>query len=140
MLERSRYNTLMNRLSSDRRVARRGGPGRRQRHQRHSPHDGRLEADDPQAPGRSRDGVRPLLRDRTLRNLASRRIQCDEIWQFCYAQAEDRADREETPPTWLATCGHGSRLTRTRSSSHRGSWQAATSARPTRSCTTWPTG
>src|ERR1039458_8873703 len=27
--------------------------------------------------------------DRTLRNLACKRIQCDEIWQFCYAKEKN---------------------------------------------------
>ena len=27
--------------------------------------------------------------DRTLRNLPSRRIQCDETWSFCYAKAKN---------------------------------------------------
>lgn len=27
--------------------------------------------------------------DRTLRNLPCRRIQCDEIWSFCYAKAKN---------------------------------------------------
>ena len=27
--------------------------------------------------------------DRTLRNLPSKRIQCDETWSFCYAKAKN---------------------------------------------------
>ena len=27
--------------------------------------------------------------DRTLRGLRARRIQCDEIWQFCYSKAKN---------------------------------------------------
>src|SRR5947207_15756602 len=27
--------------------------------------------------------------DRTVRNLKCRRVQCDEIWQFCYAKAKN---------------------------------------------------
>lgn len=27
--------------------------------------------------------------DETLRGLRCRRIQCDEVWQFCYAKAEN---------------------------------------------------
>lgn len=29
--------------------------------------------------------------DATLRNLKCRRIQCDEIWSFCYAKVEESA-------------------------------------------------
>jgi len=31
--------------------------------------------------------------DRTLRNLKLRRVQCDEIWQFCYAKQKSVTDR-----------------------------------------------
>jgi len=27
--------------------------------------------------------------NKTMRNLSCKRIQCDEIWQFCYAKAEN---------------------------------------------------
>ena len=35
--------------------------------------------------------------DKTLRNLTCKRIQCDEIWQFCYAKAKNvPADKRDT--------------------------------------------
>ncbi len=46
--------------------------------------------------------------DRTLRNLASRRIQCDEIWQFCYAKQKNVPTAKNAPDvagdvwTWVA--------------------------------------
>ena len=27
--------------------------------------------------------------DRTVRNVRSRRVQCDEVWQFCYAKEKN---------------------------------------------------
>ena len=49
-----------------------------------------------------------LYQDRTLRNLASRRIQCDEIWQFCYAKQKNVPTAKNAPDvagdvwTWVA--------------------------------------
>ena len=46
--------------------------------------------------------------DRTLRNLPCRRIQCDEIWQFCYAKQKNVATATHAPEvagdvwTWVA--------------------------------------
>ena len=46
--------------------------------------------------------------DRLLRNLACRRIQCDEIWQFCYAKQKNVATAKRAPDvagdvwTWVA--------------------------------------
>ena len=46
--------------------------------------------------------------NRTLRNLASRRIQCDEIWQFCYAKQKNVPTAKHAPDvagdvwTWVA--------------------------------------
>jgi hypothetical protein len=31
--------------------------------------------------------------DRTLHNLTSTRIECDEIWSFCYAKAKNVPER-----------------------------------------------
>jgi IS1 family transposase len=39
--------------------------------------------------------------DRALRNLTSRRIECDEIWSFCYAKAKN------VPDDKLGTFGYG---------------------------------
>ncbi len=45
---------------------------------------------------------------RTVRNLTSKRIQCDEIWSFCYAKAKNAlADKQGQPGdgdvwTWVA--------------------------------------
>ena len=46
--------------------------------------------------------------DRTLRNLTCRRIQCDEIWQFCYAKQKNVPTTKNAPDgagdiwTWVA--------------------------------------
>ncbi len=46
--------------------------------------------------------------DKTLRNLHSRRIQCDEIWSFVYAKARNVKAAKAAPPnagdvwTWVA--------------------------------------
>ena len=46
--------------------------------------------------------------DHTLRNLPCRRIQCDEIWQFCYAKQKNVATATHAPEvagdvwTWVA--------------------------------------
>lgn len=48
--------------------------------------------------------------DHTLRNLKCKRIQCDEIWQFCYAKARNVPDHLQDVPgygdvwTWTAIC------------------------------------
>ncbi len=48
--------------------------------------------------------------DETLRNLTCRRVQCDEIWSFCYAKDKNLpADMRDTPGvgsiwTWTALC------------------------------------
>lgn len=48
--------------------------------------------------------------DRTLRNLACRRLQADEIWQFCYAKSRNVPDHLRDVPgygdvwTWVAIC------------------------------------
>jgi IS1 family transposase len=45
--------------------------------------------------------------DEKVRNVQSRRIQCDEIWSFCYAKAKNVATAKAAPPeagdlwTWL---------------------------------------
>src|SRR5437870_13714366 len=54
-----------------------------------------------------------------VRNLRSRRIQCDEIWQFCYAKAKNVPDDKKGQPV-MATSGRGSRSTRTRNSCRPG--------------------
>ena len=46
--------------------------------------------------------------DRTVRNVQSKRIQCDEIWSFCYAKAKNVATAKAAPEgagdlwTWTA--------------------------------------
>ena len=71
--------------------------GRRQEHRR-------------QAAGRTRRSVREY-QDANLRNLTSKRVQCDEIWSFCGAKKEDQSTdqtiRERQPDagdvwTWTA--------------------------------------
>jgi len=48
--------------------------------------------------------------DATLRNLTCKRIQCDEIWSFCYAKAKNVATAKAAPEragdvwTWTAIC------------------------------------
>src|SRR3989337_1138161 len=45
---------------------------------------------------------------RTVRNLTSKRIQCDEIWSFCYAKAKNVPAAKQGLPgygdvwTWVA--------------------------------------
>jgi IS1 family transposase len=39
-----------------------------------------------QAAGGRGDGLRDLYLNETLRNLPCKRIQCDELWSFCYAK------------------------------------------------------
>ena len=107
MLERSRYNTLMNRLSIDRRVRVVAAL---------------VEGNGINATARMTGVSKPtilklladlgtacaLYQDRTLRNLASRRIQCDEIWQFCYAKQKNVPTAKNAPDvagdvwTWVA--------------------------------------
>ncbi len=38
-----------------------------------------------------------LYQDETLRNLRCRRIQCDEIWQFCYAKQKNVETAKNAP-------------------------------------------
>lgn len=46
--------------------------------------------------------------DRTVRNVAAKRVQCDEIWSFCYAKAKNVASAKAAPDgagdvwTWTA--------------------------------------
>ena len=54
--------------------------------------------------------------DEHLRNLRCRRVQCDEIWQFCYAKQKNVADAKNAPEgagdvwTWVAhRCRHQTR-------------------------------
>ena len=48
--------------------------------------------------------------DKTLRNLSCKRIQCDEIWQFCYAKAKNVPAEKQGQFgygdvwTWVALC------------------------------------
>ena len=49
-----------------------------------------------------------LYQDQALRNLRCHRIQCDEIWQFCYAKAKNAPSAKNAPEgagdvwTWVA--------------------------------------
>ena len=47
------------------------------------------------------------FQDETLRNLKCRRVQCDEIWQFCYAKQknvpESKSSRRDSAPAALAS-------------------------------------
>ena len=106
MLDRTRCNSTYEQSLSRPSRPRRDCPGRRQWHQRHSSHDWRLETD-----------VKLLAdlgtacaayQDRTLRNLTCRRIQCDEICQFCYAKQKNVPTTKNAPDgagdiwTWVA--------------------------------------
>jgi hypothetical protein len=51
-------------------------------------HDGHGLQHRAQVRGRHRQGVRGLL-DTVMVDLPSQRIQCDEIWQFCYAKEKN---------------------------------------------------
>src|SRR4051812_29549417 len=48
------------------------------------------------------------LHDETVRNVKASRIQCDEIWSFCYAKAKNVAVAKDAPSgagdvwTWTA--------------------------------------
>jgi hypothetical protein len=37
--------------------------------------------------------------DKTIRNLSSKRIQCDETWSFCYAKAKNVPSDSPQPPS-----------------------------------------
>src|SRR5665213_3980536 len=49
-----------------------------------------------------------LFHDATVRNVKSRRVQCDEIWSFCYAKQANKAAAKAAPEragdvwTWTA--------------------------------------
>src|SRR2546422_7354886 len=70
--------------------------------------------------------------DQSMRNLTCRRLQADEIWQFCYAKDKNvpEAMRPKHSITHriararisLAPSGPGSPSTRTRSSSRASTW------------------
>jgi hypothetical protein len=53
--------------------------------------------------------------DRAMRNLLCKRLQCDEIWSFCYAKAKNVPD-EHRNQFGYGTCGRGPRSMPTRSS------------------------
>lgn len=50
------------------------------------------------------------FQDKMLRNLACKRVQCDELWYFCYAKDKNLPDRMRGEPgvgtmwTWTALC------------------------------------
>ena len=58
--------------------------------------------------------------DATLRDLPCKTIECDEIWAFCYAKAEERSRAASGARSATATCGPGRRSAPTRSSSRPG--------------------
>ena len=47
--------------------------------------------------------------DEQVRGVKATRIQCDEVWAFCYCQAEERCRRRKPPRKALATFGRGPR-------------------------------
>ena len=48
--------------------------------------------------------------NRVFRNLACKRIQCDEIWSFCYAKAKNVPAEKRSPALVAATwCGGGAK-------------------------------
>ena len=51
--------------------------------------------------------------DNVVRNVKSKRVQCDEIWCFCYAKDKNLPDEMRGSPAWAA-CGLGPRWTPTR--------------------------
>ena len=75
--------------------------------------------------------------DETLRGLTCRRIQCDEIWSFCYAKAKN------VPADHKGDFGYGDVWT-WRPSMLTPSWCSlgasvgGTATRRWRSCRTWP--
>ena len=64
------------------------GSRRRQFGSRHVTHDGRSEGYNPQATRGAGQAWEEYQR-KALRNLNCKRIQCDEIWQFCYAKQKN---------------------------------------------------
>ncbi len=54
--------------------------------------------------------------DRTVREIKSRRVQCDEIWSFCYAKAKNVPSTPRRHLMALVTCGRGRRSMPRRSS------------------------
>ena len=76
--------------------------------------------------------------DANVRNLSAQRIQCDEIWSFCYAKAKERPGRRSAGSTagdvwtWTAIDADSKLIV---------SWLVgdARRCRPrSTSCTTWP--
>ena len=51
--------------------------------------------------------------DRVLRNLPSKRVQVDEIWNFVYAKNDNVKAAKARARQKLVTCGHGRQSTRT---------------------------
>ena len=55
----------------------------------------------------------PSTTTSTVRGVKAKRVQCDEIWSFCYAKQKNVATAKAAPDR-LATCGRGRRWTPTR--------------------------
>ena len=49
--------------------------------------------------------------DKVFRNLSCKRIQFDEIWQFCYAKQQKTSQKRKKVNSDSVMFGHGSRLT-----------------------------
>jgi hypothetical protein len=64
------------------------------------------------------------FQDTKVRNVKSCRIQCDEIWAFCYAK-EKTSRRISMAFSTIATCGHGRQLMRIPSWQYPGMWVSA---------------
>lgn len=73
--------------------------------------------------GACKDAVLKLIRDMgaacaafhnaAVRGVAVQRVQCDEVWSFCYAKEKNVPKEKEG--TGRAACGRGPRLTRIQS-------------------------
>jgi hypothetical protein len=76
--------------------------------------------------------------DLAFRNLTCARVQCDEIWAFCYAKQKNVTGAKAAPEG--AGDGPGPRSTRIPSWSCHGWWATGLATRRGGSSTIWPSG
>jgi hypothetical protein len=76
---------------------------------------------------------------RAMVNLPCKKIQCDEIWSFCYAKEKNvPEDKLGMGYGDVWTCGRGPRFVRTRNSFRLGASGIGTHGTRNTSCTIWP--
>lgn len=68
--------------------------------------------------------------DKTLRNLQCKRIQCDEIWAFCYAKAKNVPKEKRGQFGYMEMYGHSRRFARIQSLFRLGGWGVVISKTP----------